>query len=727
MTFISPWFLLAIGAIVIPVALHFLLRRQPRKLDFPALRFLKQVKESARRSMNLRHLLLLACRIGLIALLALIIARPSIQRNISARQSAPTAAVFLFDTSMRMNCRKDNQSLLDSARREGIWALSRLPNGSQIAVVDSQTSAAAFAVSRSAAKFRMEQLQSAPGAKDLSEQIIKAANLLESSQLGAKELYIYTDLSQAAWDNSGAATIASLKKANSPTVFLIDVGTDNPVNDSLGAPKLNRETLAPGDDLTITFTVERNSFQSKAADRNIELYIGSQNAPLEKRGERIVDSLLSQTHSFNLSGFAPGAYWGKIVLTGADALKEDDCRWFSFQVKPAENILLVASEPAKRNCEFVQQALSPKSFKMAEKNRFTCTVVEQSIFDSDAFPLEKITVFPAIMLLNPAPISEPTWAKLKSAVSSGVGLGIVLGANASPVDSFNISPAADLLPGKLKLQARAPEGDVFLLPRSYVHPILQTFEKWGNQTPWSELQTFRYWQMDDFADSVNVVLRYSDLRPFMLERTVENGRTITLTSPWGAPSEENAWNTFSSAQNWPIFVLINKTAEYLTNDSAVKLNYAAGQTAWINVKTSGAWNVNDISHSTPSGGNNEGVPSEVNSVISAASAAGGKLALAIPASMTAGTVEVAPLDGVDSQRFYISYNYAEKETRLTRMEESGLKSFFGAYNYTTNRDRTQIEKNISSGRTGWELFPILTILFCILLGVELWLAQRFYK
>ena len=83
MTFVTPWLILGSIAIVIPVAIHLFLRRQPQKIEFPALRFVQQVEQTAKRSVRLRHLLLLLCRIGLIILLSLLLARPSITRSVS--------------------------------------------------------------------------------------------------------------------------------------------------------------------------------------------------------------------------------------------------------------------------------------------------------------------------------------------------------------------------------------------------------------------------------------------------------------------------------------------------------------------------------------------------------------------------------------------------------------------------------------------------------------------
>ncbi|MBR6435908.1 MAG: BatA domain-containing protein, partial [Thermoguttaceae bacterium] len=391
MTFVTPWLILGSLAIVIPVAIHLFLRRQPQKIEFPALRFVQQVEQTAKRSLRLRHVLLLLCRIGLIILLSLLLARPSITRSVGASSSAPTAAALLFDTSMRMNCQRDNQSLFDYALKEGQWVLSRLPNGSQIAVIDSQTKTPAFAVDRSAAKYQMEQLKPGPGSLDFTGQIIKSAQVLESSSLGVKELYIFTDMSKAAWDAASAPAVASsLKKANSPAVYVIDVGSQNLINDSVLPLRLEKEILAPGDKLNISAVVKRSA--SELPDRTLELYVLDESGKPVKRDEKILSSESEQSVSFSLSGFEPGKYEGFVKLSGADAFAEDDCRWFSFERAGAKNVLLItASENQKSS--FLTAALSPKSWREEGRSRFNCDVVSQVEFDSESFGLDKMSKY----------------------------------------------------------------------------------------------------------------------------------------------------------------------------------------------------------------------------------------------------------------------------------------------------------------------------------------------
>ena len=712
MTFVTPWLILGSLAIVIPVAIHLFLRRQPQKIDFPALRFVQQVEQTAKRSMRLRHLLLLLCRICLIVLLSLLLARPSITRSVSASSSAPTASALLFDTSMRMNCQRNNQSLFDYALKEGQWVLSRLPNGSQIAIIDSQTKTPAFAVDRSAAKYQLEQLKPGSGSLDFTGQIIKAAQILESSSLGVKELYVFTDMSKAAWDAASApAVTSSLKKAGSPTVYVIDVGSQNLVNDSVLPLRLEKEILAPGDKLNISAVVKRSA--SELSDRTLELYVLDESGKPVKRDEKILSSEPEQSVGFSISGFEAGKYEGFVKLSGADAFAEDDCRWFSFERAGAKDVLIITAAENQKS-SFLTAALSPKSWRDEGRSRFNCDVVSQAEFDSESFGLDKMSKYELAFLLNPAPMSAEGWKKLESWTQQGGGLCVSLGDNASDVSAFNSPESQAVLAGKVQLQARAGDG-VFVLPRSYVHPILVPFEKNANSVPWTQTAVFRYWQMSDFASDVNVALRYSDLRPFILERPVGAGRALTITTPIN--DSKGMWNALASAQNWVFFVLINQTADYLASSGVNRLNYRAGETAEIKQnEENDDWKITMYSEPT------SGKAPETQLVRAQ------KDVVRIPGLMTAGYIAAAPESESDSsEKIFLSFNYSEKDTDLSRLDADQLKDFFGSCPWSQSRDRKQIEQRVSTGRAGWELFPILAALFCLFLGAETWLSQRFYR
>ena len=103
MTFVFPFLLGGLVLVGIPVLIHLIMRQKPKTIRFPAFRFLVQRHRTNLRKLRLRHLLLLALRIGLIALICLALARPKVfNEALKLGSDRPVAAVLVFDTSPSM-------------------------------------------------------------------------------------------------------------------------------------------------------------------------------------------------------------------------------------------------------------------------------------------------------------------------------------------------------------------------------------------------------------------------------------------------------------------------------------------------------------------------------------------------------------------------------------------------------------------------------------------------
>ena len=199
MTFLHVAFLGGALAVAVPIVLHLMMRQQPKHLEFPALRFIQQRHSANRRQVRLRHWLLLALRSALIVLLALALARPSIVASgVLGDQEAPVAAALVFDTNPRMLYRQQNQTRLEVAQETALWLLPQLPAESDVAVVDSRTASAAFAVDPSAARQRIARLDAGPVTQPLALALESALRLVHESDKPRKEVYLFTDLTRAA-------------------------------------------------------------------------------------------------------------------------------------------------------------------------------------------------------------------------------------------------------------------------------------------------------------------------------------------------------------------------------------------------------------------------------------------------------------------------------------------------------------------------------------------------
>ncbi len=85
MTFLNASLLAGLLAIAIPVAVHLISRRQPRRVVFPATRFLQHRIESSRSKLRVRRWWLLALRILAVAAFAIALARPQIETAMAPR------------------------------------------------------------------------------------------------------------------------------------------------------------------------------------------------------------------------------------------------------------------------------------------------------------------------------------------------------------------------------------------------------------------------------------------------------------------------------------------------------------------------------------------------------------------------------------------------------------------------------------------------------------------
>ncbi|MDR2762851.1 MAG: BatA domain-containing protein [Planctomycetaceae bacterium] len=244
MSFITFSFFLG-GVILafVPVALHLLMRGKPKRLEFPALIFVKRNLEVNRRSFRLKHIFLLLLRIALIVLFGLALSRPSLKyvdwltwlprifsdsnssSNVQSKtpnfrndnswielgtQDAPVAAAIVVDSSLRMNYVAENQTRLEVAKQFAQWILKRIPSKSEIAALSTARESAVFQIDMLAAKDKIERIQTAQSGRAITDVTADAINLLAGSKNKQRELYVITDLSEAGWKDNLADTLHKL-------------------------------------------------------------------------------------------------------------------------------------------------------------------------------------------------------------------------------------------------------------------------------------------------------------------------------------------------------------------------------------------------------------------------------------------------------------------------------------------------------------------------------------
>ena len=718
-----PWIAWAgVGLVAVPLVLHLIMRQKPRLLEFPALRFVQKRHEANRRRLRLRHLLLLLLRAAAILLLGLALARPILQpgatfSGVLGSQEGPVAAALVFDAAPRMEYRQDNQTRLEAAQKLGLWLLGQLPRESHVAVLDTRLGPGTFEIDLLAAEKRIERLESVANSQPLGRVVEEALRRLGQSDLARKELYVFTDLARSAWPGDSAARLRQRiadPQAGAPPgvrIYLIDVGVEGPADFALGELRLSGQVLSSQGSLRVETDLSR---VGEPGERTVELYVLDNQGQQQKRSEAsyALGPGESRRVDFRVDSLGVGTQQGFLRIVGQDGLAADDTRFFTVEVKPPWRILVAAPKPTGQYTLFFTQALAPTVLRKRGEAPFTCDVVDLAILAEQ--PLDP---YAAVCLLDPTPLEPAVWKKLGGFAEEGHGLAICLGRNATPVDSLNAPEAQRLLPGRLLRQARAPEGDLYLAPRDYQHPILAAFRGSAGAIPWDASPVFRYWELDQPAEGVGVVLPFTDQRPALLERPLGDGRVLTMTTPVSDDPQREPWNllpvSLQADQAWPYLILVNQMVFYLVGSSDQPLNYCAGQTAVLRFDTRNRHDVYQVF-----------APGELTFPLSADPK---QRVLTVSATDRVGNYRVRAgglVSGVDRG---FSVNLAPEQTQLDRIADEELAEALGTSNYRLARTASEIERDISTARVGRELFSALILLVVAALALEHAVANRFYR
>ena len=719
MTFLNISLLAGTAFVALPVVLHLLMRRKPRHIEFPALRFVQRRHNTNQRRLRLRHLILLALRAAAIALLALALARPSVKLSgTHGSEKAPVAAALVFDTGKRMEYRHQNLTRLDVAQEWGHWLVGRLHRESQVAILDTSFTTTAFQVDRKTALHRIEQLSTVANSQPLGRALDNALRLLGESPLPRKEVYIFTDMARASWPADLAGQLqASIAGLPEVAVFVVDVGIEDPVNSSLGEPRLSSQIISAKSPLEI----ETQVFHvGPEAQRSVDLYLSRSNSSSpdgagparQKRSQQIVSLQPggSQTISFTLEGLEQGTHQGLIEIAGQDGLDCDNRRFFTVEVKPAWRVLMVAPSPPDRHAIYLTEAVAPATFRRSGRARFDCDVIA-----FEELPKAVLDDYAAVCLLDPTPLGPDTWENLANYASAGHGVAVFLGRNAKRTESFNSPAAQELLAGKLIRHAVSPEGYLSPAPRVTQHPILSELAKLTVTVPWSVLPVFCYWELGALAEGVQIVVPYGDGRPAILDRPLGEGRVLTVTTPVSDSPNDEPWNLLPVGDpSWPFVILADGMMSYLVGSSQQRLNYLVGQTAVLRLDPK-------TEHRSYGLTAPEGIRINLTPDL-------GRHLLMITSTDSAGHYRVTAggsrPSGVD-QGF--SVNLAPEQTELERMADEDLAEVFGPHDYHLARNREELEGKVSYERVGRQLFSTLIILVAAVLGIEHVMANRFYK
>ncbi|MEM1305485.1 MAG: BatA domain-containing protein, partial [Planctomycetota bacterium] len=392
----------------LPVVLHLVMRQEPQRLVFPAMRFLERRRATNQTRLRLQHWLLLALRCAAIALLAAALARPVLRSNAGDGAAGQgLAAAIVLDNAPRLGYVQDNRSRLDAAKETAAWLLGQFAADSRVAVIDRGDGSRRLA-DRDAALLRAERVMLRADTRPLADAVADALAVVGEQTDARQEVYVFTDLADAEWSESARERVSdALDRHSGARLYVVDVGVPRAINRGLRAVELSTTSPLAGQEVTV-----RTGFYATASaptqPTTIELWLSDGDAPPQKRGETIVQAAESGDGTdaaveFSLAALDEGVHQGFVRVLGSDPLAADDLRHFTLSVEPAKPLLVAAASESA--ALFVREAISPSAAGAAAWQPLT-------FLRFDQLPSAELADIAGVMLLDPPGLPSDVWRRL---------------------------------------------------------------------------------------------------------------------------------------------------------------------------------------------------------------------------------------------------------------------------------------------------------------------------
>jgi hypothetical protein len=786
---------------LVPIALHMLGRRQPKALTFPAIRFVRQTAIQAQKGWAIKRWLLLSLRVLLILLAAFALASPRVPSQMFATyllmgllgvlallataaaatalatrksrmivgitsliaillwlasgswlllastgnassvlptNTGPIAAAIIIDTSPSMSYLYKNETRLAAAKETAGWLMDRLPNGSQIAIVNSDATVRLLA-DRASANRILDKTIVEGRASGLVQRITNAIDALRKSELERREIYVLSDMNAAGWQDADTSSIGTKLAKNpdgtgveGPSVLIQLVDVSVPVEEiknwGIKKLRLSQQSTVPGSQVTVGVEVEgfpgsgQEQMTVELLKEKVDRDLVVRNGILIKPELETVDRQLIEVPDggsvpvqFAWKGLAEGINHAQIKIMRPDPLDVDNVVYLSVEAKAQGRSLIVAND--LQDAKLIVSMIDPDA------------VLSEGGPDS-SFPTAKTETFAKlgiaplsdysnIVLYDPVDIDANTCDKLQAWVEQGGGLMIVLGSSYKSAESLMESPIQTLLPGIVKRITRRSldNRQTVLTPAVKNHPIWSIFERPVEEIPWVGYPVFRHWDIEDLKPTAFPLMRFTQSElPALTEEIRKQGRIVTWSLPYPEPvahKQGEEWSELfrTTSDIWPGFALFDGSVRYLASWSDQQLNYSVDQPAALenNTKTM----PQKYLLFDPNG--------EQSSVDS------GEESMLVSYTRYAGPYRLKGLRTQGPVVRGFSVNVDPKEIRLDRASVETLDAALGKENVRIAKDRNAIESSLGEGRSGRDLTPYFMVLVVMLFMAEQTMASRFYS
>lgn len=503
--FLNPVFFAGLAVLLAPVLIHLVARRETRGRAFPSLMFLRNIPIKRARRRTLRDPWLLLLRALALTLLVLAFANPYLLDD-TQPEAAPQPVkqtVIAVDRSYSMRFDERWSRALAAARR----AIDDASPGQAALVLFDDVPHTAAAMTGDSAHLRQTLSAARVGHSntDYARVLAHAAQLFDQRLAGDKTVVLVTDLQSVGLQNNRIPTLAQS----------IQLRLENVAQEK------------PGGALLTGVDVLGSDPQSARVNLIAEFDTPNGIAPTAGSLRVDVDGHTADLHAMTDAEIASGAVALGVVPASDHAsnvelsIDGDNAghryRLTLAQVAPIR-VTLLSREDASHSATYLQQALVLASRPQIVAQRAAATALTDATLErSDVLIIDDVAMEDGAVI-----------ARIEKFVAAGGGLLVIAGEH--PRQGAPLL-ATSLVPRKLGEERTGTVRLTQLLP----HPALATLRV-------DQLRNAPVWRRRAMqaGNADTVLARYSDGQPAMIERQVQSGTSIVLSTAVG-----NQWSALA--------------------------------------------------------------------------------------------------------------------------------------------------------------------------------------
>jgi len=425
MTFLSPLWLLAAGAGIVPVLIHLIFRRRYVQIDWAAIRFLRNAFRKKKKRLAVQHLLLMFLRILFLLVMAVICAVPVFKSRFF-RGTGTGVTVIILDNSYSTGMQTDSVASFTRARRLAVAVAEKASRQGRIVFIP--FAAGEHAVEKST--FDLPYIRRMIQQTEICFNHISphtafeaGSQILEEEKGDGHTVYVITDLQKITWDfpPESLSGISFRRLAEKGAIRIIDM---SPVQKkaNCGIQSLDLTGRIPTQGKYAEATVLIRNYSDTVIDNHVCFRL--EGGTYAKIPVSLKPGLnpVSTDIRFN----RPGLNRLEACLD-EDVLPGDNRSWVVVDVPSAVEILAVngetSVEPMKDETDFFKKAMNPRGrFSVGDDIAINVTDVNEIVFRS-----REISGYDIIVLANVMRITEQKIQNISSFLAEGGSLVISAG------------------------------------------------------------------------------------------------------------------------------------------------------------------------------------------------------------------------------------------------------------------------------------------------------------